>query len=216
MSLPTPVTCPSWEYEDFPNCDQLLLNRTRSALHILASLSADQLLVLSKDTRTAHAQYFRGLVPPETPYYAGHYRGENFVCLRNYEVQIPSDPRVGHSAQLVAVHMAGLAADITDAMRQCDVSWPVPNAVFARPQKLAHVVSVAAAIFVYFLEIHPYANGNGHAARLLLICVLLRFGVFLRSWEMHPRPPDPPYTAAIASYRSGDHGPLERFILSCI
>jgi fido (protein-threonine AMPylation protein) len=112
--------------------------------------------------------------------------------------------------------MALLAGDIEGALNDCDVVWMVPNAVFSAAEKLTKVVRVAVAIFVYFLEIHPYANGNGHAARFILIAALARHGIFLRRWQLHPRPQDPPYNDAIAEYRSGNRGLLERFVLSCI
>jgi len=169
-----------------------------------------------KDTRPVHEQFFRGLTPPNTPYYAGNYRGEGFFCLKDYRVQIRSDPRVGHPPNVVVREMAALAVDIEDALRQCDFVWTVPNSIFSQSEKLAKVVSVAVAIFVYFLEIHPYANGNGHAARFILIAALARHGIYISRWQIDPRPSDPPYSKAIRDYRSGIRGPLERFVLSCI
>ena len=38
----------------------------------------------------------------------------------------------------------------------------VNERMFGAAQKLYRVVEIATALFVYFLEIHPYANGNGH------------------------------------------------------
>lgn len=173
-------------------------------------------MLQAKDTRTVHSQYFRGLTPPSTPYYAGNYRGQDFPCLKNYGVRIPSDPRVGHQPQFVPRNMAALAVQIERALTQCDLIWAAPDHLISPAEKLAKVVRAAAAVFVYFLEIHPYANGNGHAGRFILIAVLARHGVNMRRWHMDPRPPDPPYGVAIAAYRSGQTGLLERFVLSCI
>jgi len=79
-----------------------------------------------------------------------------------------------------------------------------------------HVPTSELPVFVYFLEIHPYANGNGHLARFFLIGYLARYGVFLARWPMHPRPSDPPYSDLIRRYRRGDRNSLERFVMSCI
>jgi hypothetical protein len=140
---------------------------------------------------------------------------QSAFCVRlRTPAEFKGDHRVGHRANVVLAEMAALAANIERALADCDVTWTVPNAVMSPAEKLARVVSVGVAIFVYFLEIHPYANGNGHAARFLLA----RHGVFLRRWQMHPRPQDPPYSLAIAAYRNGDRdrGILERFVLSCL
>lgn len=216
VPIVTPITCPEWEYADLPGYDAVLKERTRGSLEVIRRSSPRRLADNIKDTRTVHGQYFDGLTPPSTPYYAGNYRGQDFLCLRNASVRILADPKVGHPPEAVIQNMAVLAGDITHALAECDVAWKVPNAVVSEIEKLTKVVSVATAIFVYFLEIHPYINGNGHAARFILIATLARHGIFLRRWAMHPRPADPPYGAAIRQYRSGDRGPLERFVLSCL
>ncbi|MGO7815608.1 Fic family protein, partial [Rhizobium ruizarguesonis] len=70
-------------------------------------------------------------------------------------------------------------------------------------------IELAAALFVYFLEVHPYANGNGHMGRFLLQSLLGRYGLYFNSnFNMHPRPKDPAYTSAISQYRNGPLLPL--------
>lgn len=216
MPDPIPITCPEWEYESVPNFDLILRSRAKSALDIIRKSQPSQLLTRIKDTRPVHQQFFRDLTPPTTPYYAGNYRGQNILCLKDYQVRIKSDPRVGHHPSLVLSDMATLAVEIEGALRECDLVWTVPNAVFSAAEKLTKIVTVAVAVFVYFLEIHPYANGNGHAAQFILIAALARHGVYISRWQMHPRPSDPPYSDAIVAYRSGNRGPLERFVLGCI
>lgn len=39
-------------------------------------------------------------------------------------------------------------------------------------QRVSRIVRVAAPLFVNFLEIHPFSNGNGRVARLILTAVL--------------------------------------------
>jgi Fic family protein len=88
-----------------------------------------------------------------------------------------------------------------------------PVAKLTKAQRLAHTVVLACRVFVRFLTIHPYANGNGHIARFLLIAILLRQGFRLKDFMIEPRPADPPYSGLIKRYRSGDGEPFERYIV---
>ncbi|MFC5351466.1 MULTISPECIES: Fic family protein [Azospirillum] len=103
-----------------------------------------------------------------------------------------------------------------EAVQSVDVAWAANNQVFSKAEKLYRSVRTVAALFVYFLEVHPYANGNGHMARFILIALLRRYGLFLSRWPIHPRPADPPYSKCIALYRDGHPIHLEKFILNCI
>jgi hypothetical protein len=153
-----PVLCPNWEYQDAPGFDLLLRARTKSAMLRIRESAPSQLLDRAKNTRPVHGQYFRDLTPATTPYYAGNYRGQNELCLREYEVHIAGDPLVGHHPSVVVPEMVSLA----------------------------------------------------------LVAILARHQVFLRRWQIHPRPQDPPYSDAIAQYRLGNRAYLERFVLNCI
>jgi hypothetical protein len=59
-------------------------------------------------------------------------------------------------------------------------------------------------------------NGNGHAARFVLWTILGRYGYWPERWRVDPRPPDPPYTQLIFDYRSGNHEPLETYVLQSV
>jgi Fic family protein len=75
---------------------------------------------------------------------------------------------------------------------------------------------VACCAFVYFLGIHPYMNGNGHAGRLLLWAILVKFGYIPRRWTVDMRPPDPQYSDGIKRHRNGNFDMLENSILACL
>ncbi len=92
MPDPIPITCPEWEYESVPNFDLVLRSRAKSALDIIRKSQPSQLLTRIKDTRPVHQQFFRDLTPPTTPYYAGNYRGQNILCLKDYQVRIKMTP----------------------------------------------------------------------------------------------------------------------------
>jgi hypothetical protein len=210
------VECPPWEYSSIAGFQEILARNTRGALIRLRQLNADERIQIGKDTRPLHGQYFQGLTPAGFDYYAGHYRGEDFPCLRDHQVQIVGDPLVGHAPYRIADDMRMFADDFTMITSESDFTWGVNSVILARPEKLYRVVQLGVALFVYFLEIHPYVNGNGHMGRFLLISFLSRFGIFLSRWPLHPRPQDPPYSELIGRYRRGDRDSLVRFVLECI
>jgi fido (protein-threonine AMPylation protein) len=112
--------------------------------------------------------------------------------------------------------MHGFAKVVGRIIKELDFMRTVNERVFDRPTKLYRTIELLTALFVEFLEIHPFTNGNGHMARLVVIAILGRFAVYPSSWSLHPRPQDPPYSELISRYRSGDQKPLEHFVLSCI
>jgi len=112
--------------------------------------------------------------------------------------------------------MDTLARDISRGAAALDTAHGLPNAQVPPDQKLLYVVVFACRVFVEFLTIHPYADGNGHAARFVIWSLLGRYGYWPRRWTVDPRPPDPPYGTMIAEYRGGNPEPLEKYVLGCI
>jgi fido (protein-threonine AMPylation protein) len=208
--------CPQWEYEQFPQYDQILKGRSQLILSWIRRTTPALRMLRAKDTRPIHRQFFDGLTPSGFEHYAGHYRGEAFRCLEDYEVKIVGDPAVGHPAANVPYSMERFSLDIDRFVAELDYLSTINEQVFSRSNKLLRTTELAVSLFVYFLEIHPYANGNGHLARFLLISALAKYGIIVSRWPLHPRPPDPPYSTLISRYRQGDKLPLVRFVLSCI
>jgi fido (protein-threonine AMPylation protein) len=168
------------------------------------------------DTRPVHLQLFSRLVPDKCPYYAGHYRGEDFACLRYSEVKIAGDSRVGWPASEVSLAMASLETEVRAAVKRLDGALNVPHSTIRPEDRLRYAVAVVCAIFEKFLCIHPYLNGNGHVGRFLIWAILGRYGYWPIKFAIEPRPPDPPYTDLIRMCRDGNHQPLEKYILRCL
>ena len=84
--------------------------------------------------------------------------------------------------------------------------------MIGRDLRLQRTVEVAAALLVYFMEIHPYADGNGHMGRFLLLAIFARYQLYRARFPLHPRPA-PPYINLIPIYRQGNKVPLIKYIL---
>src|SRR5262245_3472776 len=101
--------CPEFEYSDHPQKDQVLRASLTEALKAIRDSRSVDLLA---DPRPLHRILFRDLCPSGFEYFAGHYRGEDFRCLKHYGVRISSDPRVGIEPHRVPDRMARFGAEI--------------------------------------------------------------------------------------------------------
>ncbi|TIX25561.1 MAG: hypothetical protein E5V37_26955 [Mesorhizobium sp.] len=212
------AACPkNWDYENHQNSGAIVARRSTTAVRIVRGMNAAQKAALAQDIRPFHELLFTGLTPPHFPYFAGKYRGERFRCLQDYEVGVQGDRAVGHTAATVPMEMESFAVEVGRLNKEMDFSFSANSKLFTPEMKVFRAVQLVAAAFVYFLEIHPFANGNGHSARMLIICLLGRHNIYPNAkWKLHPRPDDPAYTQAIAAYRKGDKSKLHVLLLSCI
>lgn len=204
-----PYDCPGWEYEHHPSRSNVIDEIKRIVTGLGSGHIETRSLIV--DSRAVHQTVFQTVTPTDCEYYAGHYRGEAFRCLRHYAVTIPSDPRVGAPAYSVDYLMRELASVIGVGLLALDADDSL-----SVNEKLRYIVTLACRVFVAFLTIHPYANGNGHAGRLIVWCVLGRYGHWPKHWSVDPKPPDPPYSALIKLYRDGQTEPLEKYILQTL
>jgi hypothetical protein len=210
-----PPDCPAWEYAHLPRRAELLTSRTESFLVRLRTGLVDTAACIS-DSRVEHAAFFEDLTPHNHPYFAGHYRGEPFRCLRYYEVGVHGDPSVGCPAHLVESALADVARLIARGLAALDADAALPIVTLSDEDKLLRVVTFACGLFEFFLRIHPYANGNGHISRLIIWCVLARYGYWPVRFPIEPRPTHPRYCDLIQKHRNGDREALEQFVLQCI
>ncbi|MCO6437030.1 MAG: Fic family protein [Phycisphaerae bacterium] len=168
------------------------------------------LLAALADTRPIHKRLFTKLTPPGYDYYAGNYRGDHYRCLRNYRNCIPGDERVSVHPWEVGAAMRGLHEQIGQLTAVIDSAVDVSAA-----QRLNMAVIAGTAVLVDFLTIHPYMDGNGHVARILLWSVLGRYGYWPdpKRWRIEPRTRHPDYVDGLFRYRRGQREILENFVL---
>jgi len=206
-----------WDYEDVDGYQPILHEQLRRILNWLPAEARGPRVVGSfADTRSVHRWMFLGLTPKGYDYFAGHYRGESFRCLQYYEVGVGGDSRVGCPSGDVAGQMSTLGNEIRTGVAALDAGVAASDGQVPREDKLLYAVSLAARLFQWFLTIHPYANGNGHIGRYIVLAVLVRCGFWPKHWTVDPRPGRPGYAAAIMAHRNGQPEALEEFILNCL
>jgi hypothetical protein len=129
-------------------------------------------------------------------------------------VFISSDPRVGVPAERVASDLANLTSHILNAgLKALQDAFAIPDDQLPPEEKLYHLVVFACRVLVEFLRIHPYVNGNGHAARMIIWVILIKFGYWPQKW---PLDASPPYHDLLKRFRDGDETPLQKFVLEAV
>ena len=205
-----PNDCPAWEYRDWPNSHEVIAAIWKQILVGLRkkTLSALDILV---DSRDMHKNLFHELTNEEHGYFAGHYRGEPFRCLRCYKVFVRSDPRVGTEPAEVKKEMGEFERIVRSVFSAIDAG---AKSIVSNKQKIVYAVKAVCKLFVTFLQIHPYANGNGHVARIFIWALLSKFDIWPTKMPVEPGPTN--YGRHITAYRNGNTQPLEMFVLRCI
>lgn len=104
--------------------------------------------------------------------------------------------------------------------RQCEAlvavhaMWKLKTgAAPAAPVALLKFVTLLAIILERFLTIHPYMDGNGHSARILIFVMMAREGYKPKHWDVDAKQP---YDSALYHHRRGKRGELQKFLLQTI
>jgi fido (protein-threonine AMPylation protein) len=215
--VPRPNCPQSWAYDK--NKDARRQLKTRGVQILMAvERGAYPPQTFCRDTRPVHKQLFSGLTPKSCPYFAGNYRGDGrFLCLIDFEIVVLGDPLVGTKSREVPAELRSFGEQITAAIHTLDeLLAPGAGTPMDPALRAAACAKLGCDAFVGFLTVHPYVNGNGHAARTLLFVILRHYGYAPAQWTVDPRPPFPNYPEMIYQYRRGVTEPLLKFVLSCM
>jgi fido (protein-threonine AMPylation protein) len=193
------MTVASWHEDDPRNLSLIQTNAAQLSTELRAA-AAERILLTSEEVCRWHARLYAGCKVPIAGY-VGHFRGDPAVKeLINYEVGLGAPlkdgnlEKMGVWARRVGEEMAAVLAGLNAVFADLDDQLPVGEPPSTADQIL-QVISFAALAHGEFLRVHPFANGNGRIARLLVAFICLRYGVpmFL---HIKPRPESDDYLRA--------------------
>lgn len=196
--------CKYWKYDTHP--DRLTLLPLRCKQMTDGVLAAEELLTSPFETRPDHALMFAGMAPPDCACILGNYRGtRDCPDLVDCRVQILDDPNVGVEPLFVETAMLEFEAQSVRDMTAY-LQWVHGAGIAESPvNKVKKFGVVAAFIFERFLTIHPYIDGNGHCARLMLCKLMAVAGFPARDWDIDQKLP---IYQEIRVHRTGQRGQL--------
>jgi fido (protein-threonine AMPylation protein) len=193
------MTAPAWQ-EDDPRNLSLIQSNAAELITKLGATAAERMLLTPEELCRWHARLYAGCNVPIAGY-VGHFRGDLAVPeLIDYEVGLGPRLKDGNlekmgvwarkvSEEMEAV-LAGLNAVFADLDGRLRVGEPPSTA-----DQILQVISFAALAHGECLRVHPFANGNGRIARLLVtfICMRYELPMFL---HIKPRPESDDYIRA--------------------
>lgn len=199
--------CPKWEYNPQRH---LATPRVAWELQKLRERPLEYGARTIADTRPFHGNCFEGLTPKGFEYYAGNYRGSEHECLKDRPVVVTRTER-GVTSVVLECCPPG---DVTTAMSLLRVATETELANLRLkpddPARVSAIVSGVAAFLEWFCRIHPYLNGNGHAARFAACAYFLQFGLQPVRLTVNDSPPN--FGDYIQAYREGNPDPLEDYL----
>lgn len=149
-----------------------------------------------------HRAIFRGVRLPVT-YYAGEIRDRDprFPELYGYEVVVGGALAVVSAN--VPAELARFERRVQEVCQRLDAAIPAGEQP-ATEVELRAAIALSANAHGEWVRIHPFANGNGRAARVWGNWIAVRYGLppFVR---IRPRPEGALYGMAAATSMRGDH-----------
>lgn len=190
---------PNWSDDDPADQAAIVANVPR-ALAAAIVLADGRTMPSALDLKSWHCSIYAECNVP-SPSYIGHFRGQAGQShITDYEVAVGPvladgfPDRVGVWADDVAPEVDQYFIGLAAALALLDAALPSGE----RPVQvdiLDEVIALAAEVHGEWIRIHPFANGNGRTARLLVAHIARRYGlpIFL---TLKPRPDDVAYARA--------------------
>jgi fido (protein-threonine AMPylation protein) len=193
------MTVPSWHEDESKNLPLIQSNVAQLILELRAT-AAQRTLLTPDELCRWHAWLYAGCEVPVAGY-LGHFRGDRDVKeLIDYEVGLGASLKDGNPekmgvwARRVSDEMTAVLAGLNAVFADLDDHLPFGRSPSTADQIL-EVISFAALAHGELLRVHPFANGNGRIARLVVAFIGLRYGMpmFL---HIKPRPESDDYLRA--------------------
>ena len=193
------MTAPSWQ-DDNPRNLSLIQSNATQLISDLRATAAERIMPAPEELCRWHARLYAGCDVPVAGY-VGHFRGDPAVReLVDYEVGLGAPlkdgnlEKMGVWASRVNKEMSAVLAGLHAVFAELDARLPVGQPPSTADEML-QVISFAALAHGECLRVHPFANGNGRIARLLVAFICMRYAVpmFL---HIKPRPESDDYLRA--------------------
>jgi fido (protein-threonine AMPylation protein) len=158
------------------------------------------------EIKTYHQKIFCRVVPLD--YYAGNYRSVDpqKPCLAR-DVEVSGLP--GESFRTVPSSMSLFSTHFQDLVSRTDQFLGGRVTPTDRAQAVAQLAAVAMANLV---RIHPFLNGNGRLARMLVNYIFKRYGYGMPFRQAQIRPPETEYSQASAAAMGSGGSPIQLYI----
>lgn len=150
-----------------------------------------------------HVQMYDG-IPVPTEVYLGRFRGDS-----GHPWLIDAENGIIGGRRGVRSYMVFGAVEGLFERAQADIIALVLDESVSVKRDM-EALRIAAYLHGEWVRIHPFVNGNGRTARLLVLWVLARFGI-APLLPVRPRPANPYGSVADASM-AGDHEPFELYL----
>jgi Fic/DOC family len=193
------MTVPSWQEDDLKNLS-LIQGNIAKLITGLRATATDRVLPTREELCRWHARLYAGCDVPVAGY-VGHLRGDSAVPeLIDYEVGLGAQLKDGNPekmglwARQVGDEIEAVLAGLGAVFVELDARLPTGKSP-TTPDEILALISFAALAHGECLRVHPFANGNGRIARLMVAFICLRYGLpmFL---HIKPRPDSEDYIRA--------------------
>jgi fido (protein-threonine AMPylation protein) len=200
--------CPKWILDD----DAALPGIAQAAsafVRFLNRQNPKRYILTHGDVKEWHRNMFRNAVP--VPYYAGNYRSVDGArpCL-NTNVQVAG--ALGAPAAEVESFMKQFSDELEGATKATDGFVATATSPMVPVQAAAQIAAFAGGSII---KIHPFVNGNGRMARMVMNFFLHRY--LNRVPFYIDRPTHPDYsTASMMAMQHGQYGPLYQYLVELL
>ena len=205
-------SCPHWSEPEKGEQIQHVAAGLAEYYKFIVSACKRRYIIQHGDIKTYHRKVFGRVVPLD--YYAGNYRSKDPArpCLAQ-DVQV--NGVLGEPFATVPSAMSTFSSDFVDMISRTDQYLALTISSTERAQAVAQL---AAAGMGQLILVHPFLNGNGRMARMLVNYVFKRYGYPMPFRQSLVRPPETEYATASASAMgpSSTFDPLYRYILRLV
>lgn len=196
--------CPEWVADK----DAALLGIARAASSFFRFMNKQNpkgYLFSHGDIKHWHKKFFEETVP--VPYYAGYYRGEDPArpCL---DAEVHVSGAFGAPAAEVEPRMKAFSEQLVQATIATD-EYVEAHSTIERIRAAAQIAAFAGGSII---QIHPFINGNGRMARMVMNFFLHRYLHTIPFFIDRPSHPDYSTASKVAMFE-GNFSPLYQYLI---